>query len=65
MFRFQYGTSLTVLTVPSPSGIIAAGLGYKLYFSHYSNWFDAVIVVSSFIEIGVGGASGVCTLWIV
>ena len=36
------------------------GMGPRAYFSQYSNWFDALIVVTSFLEIGLGGEC-VCT----
>jgi hypothetical protein len=33
-------------------------LGYRAYLSSYSNCFDALIVFTSFLEIGLGGGTG-------
>ena len=33
-----------------------AGFGLRDYASNVQNWFDAVIVFTSFLEIGMGGA---------
>jgi hypothetical protein len=45
--------SCAELLLPSPS-LPLAGMGPKVYFTSVSNNFDAVVVVLSFVEIGIG-----------